>query len=195
MRGAGWACPTIGPWPSRRLVSRMGVDVLLDSWARIVAEGEPRPLLLVVGDGEERPALEAQARRLGIERDVRFLGKVSDGDLVAAYRAAEVAVAPSVALEGFGLVVLEALACGTPVVGTAVEGLREALEPFDPTMLVPPGDSGALAARLLGVLQGDAPAASSTRCREYAEGFTWQRTAREVLEIYRAAAFPSDRPG
>jgi glycosyltransferase involved in cell wall biosynthesis len=173
---------------ARRLVPRTGVDVLLESSARLAAaEGSARPLLLVVGDGDQRSALEAQARRLGIEGDVRFMGKVSDDVLAAAYRAADVAVAPSVSLEGFGLVALEALACGTPVIGTAVDGLREALEALDRTMLVPPGDPGALATRLQGVLQGQEPAPSPARCRAYAEGFTWQRTAREVLDVYRSA--------
>jgi glycosyltransferase involved in cell wall biosynthesis/SAM-dependent methyltransferase len=164
---------------ARRLVPRMGIDVLLDAVARL---GEHDVLLLVVGDGEQRPALEEQARRLGIEQRVRFLGKVSDDELVAAYRAADVAATPSLAFEGFGLVVLEALACGTPVVGSAVEGLKEALEGFDPSLLVAPGDADALAERLRGQLPGP------ERCREYAEGFSWQRTAEAVLEVYRAAA-------
>jgi glycosyltransferase involved in cell wall biosynthesis len=175
---------------ARRLVPRMGLDVLIDAWDRVVAArgDSPRPLLVVVGDGRDRPALEQQVRRLGLESEVRFLGKVSDDDLLAAYRAADVAVAPSVALEGFGLVVLEALACGTPFVGTAVEGLKEALEELDPRMLVPPGDREALAARLGAVLQGDDATPSRARCRAYAEGFTWERTAREVEAIYRSAA-------
>ena len=129
---------------ARRLVPRMGIDVLLAAWSQVVeARGSSaRPLLLVVGDGEQRAALETQAARLGLAQDVRFLGKVSDDDLVAAYRAADVAVAPSVALEGFGLVVLEALACGTPVVGSAVAGLREALEGFDGGPARPAGRRG-----------------------------------------------------
>jgi glycosyltransferase involved in cell wall biosynthesis len=178
---------------ARRLVPRTGINVLLESWAHVVAASEwrARPLLVVVGDGEQRPALEAQAQRLGLEAHVRFMGKVSDVDLVAAYRAADVAVAPSVSLEGFGLVVLEALASGTPVIGSAVGGLREALERLDRTMLVPPGDPHALASRLRGVLTEKEPAPSRARCREYAQGFTWERTARDVLEVYRAAAFPS----
>jgi glycosyltransferase involved in cell wall biosynthesis len=179
---------------ARRLVARMGIDVLLESWTRVVSARGVRPLLLVVGDGAQRPALEAQARRLGLHRDVHFLGQVSDDDLLAAYRAAELTVAPSIAFEGFGLVTLEALACGTPVVGTAVGGLREALSALDPTLLVPPGDPDALAARLLGVLEGDAPAPSRARCREYAEGFTWQRTARDVTAIYQSAAL-AEAPG
>ena len=185
---------------ARRLVARMGVDVLLESWAGVATAGAAvRPLLIVVGEGQERPALEAQARRLGIERDVLFLGKVSDDDLVAAYRVADVAVAASVSLEGFGLVTLEALACGTPVIGSAVEGLKEALEGLDPSMLVPPGDPHSLGARLTGVLDGHEPAPSRARCREYAEGFTWQHTARAVRAIYAQAlrsrrAAPSGAP-
>lgn len=164
---------------ARRLVPRMGIDVLLDAIARL---GEPEAMLVVVGDGDERPALEAQARRLGLEQRVRFLGKVSDDELVAAYRAADVAATPSVAFEGFGLVVLEALACGTPVVGSAVEGLKEALEGFDSSLLVPPRDPSALAERLRGALP------DRERCRKYAEGFTWERTASAVIEVYRSAA-------
>jgi glycogen(starch) synthase len=178
---------------ARRLVRRMGIDVLLESWAQVVSagQGQARPVLLVVGDGQYRSALEAQTRRLGLEQDVRFLGKVSDRDLLAAYRAADVAVAPSLSLEGFGLVTLEALACGTPVIGTAVGGLQEALEGLDGTMVVPPGDPRALADRLLGVLHGHEPAPSRARCRKYAEEFTWERTAREIREIYRTAVFPA----
>ena len=170
---------------ARRLAPRMGLDVLLDAWTRLTDAPE-RPLLLVVGDGELRPALEAQARRLGLEGDVRFLGKVTDDDLLAAYRAADVAVAPTVSLEGFGLVVLEALACGTPVVGTSVEGLKEALEGLDASLLVPPGDADVLAERLESVFHGDSPSAAA--CRAYALQFTWERTATEVASIYREAA-------
>jgi glycosyltransferase involved in cell wall biosynthesis len=174
---------------ARRLVPRMGIQVLLQSWAQVMRSfSGARPLLLVVGDGPLRSTLEEQARELGVSDDVRFLGKVSDGDLVAAYRAAEVAVAPSLSLEGFGLVALEALACGTPVVGTSVDGLREALMGLDPGVLVPPGDAEALAARLLGALDGSAGAPSRERCRAYAEGFSWERTAEEVREIYESVA-------
>jgi glycosyltransferase involved in cell wall biosynthesis len=180
---------------ARRLFPRMGIHVLVESWGRVVAAsaGAERPLLLVIGEGSQRGELESQARELGLSEDVRFLGKVSDEDLLAAYRAADVAVAPSLSLEGFGLVALEALACGTPVVGTSVDGLREALEGLDPGMLVSPGDADALAARLLGVLDGSSPAPSRERCRSYAEGFSWERTASEVMAIYGSVASPDRR--
>ena len=64
---------------------------------------------------------------------------------------------PSTALEGFGLVVLEAIACGTPVIATDVGGLAEALSGFDRTLIVPPGDSAGLARRLQSAIDGDNP--------------------------------------
>lgn len=178
---------------ARRLVPRMGIDVLLDAWSRL-GSATDRPLLLVVGDGQQRTELEAQARTLRIEKDVRFLGKVSDDDLVAAYRAADVAVAPSTALEGFGLVTLEALACGTPVIASRVGGLPEALDPLDPSLVVSPKDAKVLAKRLQQAFDGERPLPSRERCRAYAEGFTWQRTAREVEAVYRAAVAAAAAP-
>jgi glycosyltransferase involved in cell wall biosynthesis len=178
---------------ARRLVPRMGIDVLLDAWSKLGPD--TRPLLLVVGDGQQRAELEARAHALGIDEDVRFLGKVSDDDLVAAYRAADVAVAPSIALEGFGLVTLEALACGTPTIASRVGGLPEALDPLDPSLVVAPKDAKGLASRLRGAFDGTAPLPSRERCREYAATFTWERTAREVESIYAeaAAAAPGER--
>ncbi|HET7489513.1 MAG TPA: glycosyltransferase [Acidimicrobiales bacterium] len=174
----------------RRLVPRTGVDVLLRAWAD-VSGGVPRAVLALVGDGPERGSLEALASRLGVEDSVRFLGVVDEDALVAAYRAADLAVVPSVELEGFGLVVLEALACGVPVLATDVGGLPEALRPLDPALVVPAGDAGALAGRL-GALLGEAAARPPPeRCRTYAEGFSWGAVARRHVEIYARAADPS----
>lgn len=156
---------------ARRLVPRMGIDVLLDAW-RTRENGT----LLVVGEGPERAALEARAG----ER-VRFLGRVDDDTLLACYRAADVAVVPTRSLEGFGLVCLEALACGTPVVASDVDGLRDALADFDPGLLVPPEDVTALAARI------SEPLPSRDGCRAYAERFRWDEVARRHIEIYRDA--------
>ncbi len=169
---------------ARRLVPRMGLDVLLEAWSGI---DEPNRLLLIAGDGPERLTLERLARKLAIESTVRFLGRVSEEDLVARYRAADVSVVPSVALEGFGLVTLEALACGTPVVVTDAGGLPETVAGLDPTLVVPAGDAGALALRLR------QPLPSADRCRAHAEGFSWDTTAERHLELYRRAVAPPDR--
>jgi glycosyltransferase involved in cell wall biosynthesis len=169
----------------RRLVPRMGLDVLLDVWRIVVAAADVPVLLLVAGDGPSRTALEAQAERLGLTDFVRFIGRVDDASLVSAYRAADVSVVPSVALEGYGLVVLESLATGTPVVASAVGGLTEAVGSFDEGSLVPPGDPDALAERLIGAMHNVRPLPLASACRRYAEGFSWAEVARRHADLYR----------
>lgn len=168
----------------RRLTPRTGVDGLLRAWARL--EGDR--LLLVAGVGPERARLEALARQLGLGSSLRFLGLVSDEELVEIYRAADVSVVPSVALEGFGLAALESLACGTPVVATDVGGLPEALAQLRPRCVVPAGDHAAMAARLA------APLPDRTACRAVAENYTWERAIERHRAVYEPAASEVGRP-
>ena len=135
---------------ARRLVPRAGVDVLVRAAVELARDpaGSAPVTVVIAGAGPESDKLQALATELAAP--VRFLGEISDGALVDLYRAADVAVVPSRSLEGFGLVVLEALACGTPVLVSDVDGLTEAVAGFPPDVVVPPGDAGALAARLPG---------------------------------------------
>jgi glycosyltransferase involved in cell wall biosynthesis len=167
---------------ARRLDPRMGVDVLLRAWSEVA---EPGRLLLVVGDGPQREDLESAAAALGLEGRVRFLGRVSDDTLVDCYRAADVSVVPSLALEGFGLVVLEALACGTAVIGTDAGGIGETLRRLDPSLIVPAGDAVALAARLTAARSGDQALPPPSRCREFAEEFSWDAVALRHERLYQ----------
>lgn len=170
----------------RRLVPRVGLDVLLRAWGQLPAG----PLLALVGDGPWRDELHRLAGELGLGDHVRFVGRVDEDDLTRWYRAADVSVVPSVALEGFGLVVTESLAAGTPVVASDLDGLRDALGGLDCSLLVPPGDPAALATRLREALAGDRP--SRATCRAYAEGFGWPEVAARHAALYREVA--ADRP-
>lgn len=174
----GWVGVT-----ARRLVPRMGVDVLLEAWAAL-----PDALLVVAGDGPELKRLVARAAEPDLAGRVRFAGRVDDATLVDCYRAANVCIVPSIALEGYGLVVLEALACGTPVVTTDVGGLPEAIRLLGPELIVPAGDVGALAARLAGARQGTRPLPSAEECRAHAERHSWADVARRHIALYRHAA-------
>ncbi|MDQ6909405.1 MAG: glycosyltransferase family 4 protein [Actinomycetota bacterium] len=174
----------------RRLVPRMGLDVLLEAWRRVLID-HADALLVVVGDGPERPRLKAAAARLGVSGAVRFIGRVDDETLVRCYQAADVSVVPTVALEGFGLVVLESLACGTPVVVTDSGGLPEAVAGLDPGLVVPAADAGALAQRVSSALEGDVP--SPEGCRSHAASFDWARIAERHREIYERAVAPPAR--
>lgn len=156
---------------ARRLVPRMGVDVLLDAWAA-VADTRPDAELVVVGDGPEAASLRARAGR-----QVRFAGRVDDATLVAWYRAADLTVVPSTALEGFGLVVLESLACGRPAVVTDVGGLPEAVGALGAGLVVPAGDRHALARVLVGAATGSVPLPSPAACRAEALRASWSAVA------------------
>ena len=170
----------------RRLVPRMGLDVMADAWAEVVSSCDRAAHWLVVGDGPERADLESRVSRLGLADQVHFLGSVSDEKLVDCYRAADVSVVPSVQLEGFGLVTLESLACGTPVVASDVDGLRDAVGGLSADMLVPPGDAPALAERLLGVQAGAVEIPGPADCRAYAERSSWESVAGRHVALFEA---------
>ena len=174
----------------RRLVPRMGIDVLLEAWARLARPGE-NVVLVVAGEGPARGRLTADADRLGIADSIRFLGRVSEDELVSCYRAADVCIVPSVALEGFGLVVLEALASGTPVVVSEVGGLPEAVASLDRRLVVPARDADALAERLRAALDESVPLPERATCRTFAERFSWDDVARRHREVYARALRPS----
>jgi len=169
---------------ARRLVPRVGVDVLLQAWVSVVRlDGQAR--LLIAGEGPMGDALQRQAQDLGLVGSVQFMGRVDDAALVDLYRCADVTVLPSLALEGFGLAAVEALACGTPVLVTDVGGLPEVVTGLDMSLVVPPADPGQLAQRLRSALDGDVPDAA--RCRAHAESFDWPTAALANLGIYQEA--------
>lgn len=169
----------------RRLVPRMGVDVLLDAWELLVPH-TPGATLLLAGDGPLREWLTERAAAPALRGSVRVLGEVSDTQLTELYRCADVAVVPSVSFEGYGLVVLEAAACGTPSVVTDVGGLPEAAGALDPSLVVAVGDPTALAARLGRAAAGALPARAAARL--HAERFQWRNVAARHRWLYRRIA-------
>jgi len=141
-----------------RLVRRKGIDTLLRACAAL-PRSLPPPALVVAGDGPDRPRLEALARGLGVP--ARFLGRVPDRDLPALYSAADLFVLaareePNGDVEGFGLVLLEAAACGTPSVACRSGGVPDAVDDGVSGLLVPPDDPPALAAALTRLLSDEA---------------------------------------
>ena len=168
----------------RRLVPRMGIDVLLEAWAIFLRTADRPVQLLIVGDGPELPRLARLVASEDLAGTVRLLGGVSDESLVSCYRAANVSLVPSIALEGFGLVVLESLACGTPVIGSSEGGLPEVLLPLDERLVVPSGDALRLARALSAALQGAGWLPASNACRKYAEKFSWESVARQHIDLY-----------
>lgn len=142
-----------------------GVPELVRAFAAAGLGGRAR--LALVGEGSLRQGFAAEADALGIGGAVRFHGRVDEDDLIALNRAAEVAVLPSTsAEEAFGLVLIEAMACGTAVVASRLPGVRDVVGEGDDAagLLVPPGDVHALARALARLVDDpDARRAFATR--------------------------------
>jgi glycosyltransferase involved in cell wall biosynthesis len=119
-----------------------GFDEVMEVLPRLAAR-VPGIVYVAAGDGSDRPRLEAKARSLGVADHVVFTGRVRDEDKVDLYRLADAYVMPSSG-EGFGFVVLEALACGVPVVASSADGTREAVRGGELGLVVDPKDPGAL---------------------------------------------------
>jgi glycosyltransferase involved in cell wall biosynthesis len=133
-----------------RLVPHKGVDVIVRSLPQLPKDVR----LLVVGRGPRLPELHVLARRLGVDDRIRFCPDVSDAELPQYLRAADLFVFPSQnRLEGFGLVVAEALAAGLPVVIADMPGVREVIEPGKEGLLVEPMIQRDLVAKLTTLLE------------------------------------------
>ncbi|MBI4507923.1 MAG: glycosyltransferase family 4 protein [Chloroflexi bacterium] len=128
-----------------------GVDTLIRAFPAVL-RAVPRTYLVIVGDGNDRPWLQRLAQERGVADRVRFVGSVQDGELASYYRACDVFVMPS-QKEGFGLVFLEAAAFGKPVVGGNHGGTPEIVQDGVTGFLVEHGDIGALADRVICLLQ------------------------------------------
>jgi glycosyltransferase involved in cell wall biosynthesis len=134
-----------------RLVERKGVTHLIEAVRRLPAELDAR--LVVIGDGPERQALEAQARAAGLAGRVEIRGRVSDAALREAYGASDVLVLPSILdargdTEGLGVVLLEAMSYGVPVVASDIGGITDIVENEKSGLLIPPADPERLARAL-----------------------------------------------
>ncbi|MBI3628098.1 MAG: glycosyltransferase family 4 protein [Candidatus Rokubacteria bacterium] len=166
----------------RRLVPRMGLEGLLHALAAL-----PDTSLVIGGSGWLRAAVEETAVGLGVAKRVHFAGFIPEEDLPRYYQAADVVVLPSVALEGFGLITLEALACGTPVVATPESGAVDVLGPLEPAWLARDASPGAIAEAVRGALErlADDPAIRE-RCRAHACGYSWDRMVTAHETLYRS---------
>lgn len=167
----------------RRLVRRMGLEVLIKAMPEVVRR-RPDVLLLIAGRGPLEAELRARIEAAGLAAHVRLIGFLPEEALPLAYRAADIGVTPSQALEGFGLVALECLAAGTPVVVTPVGGLPEAVGPLT-TLVCENAGAGALAERI-GAMIDCVERPSAAACRAHARAHDWDVIAGRVAEVYRA---------
>jgi glycosyltransferase involved in cell wall biosynthesis len=172
------ALPETGPllFCLRNLEPRMGIEHLLGAMPAVLAR-HPDAHLVIGGDGPLAVTLRERTTALGLDAAVRFAGFVAESELPHLYAAADVFVLPSEGLEGFGLVTLESLACGTPVIGTRVGATPELLEPLDPALLADAPTPDALARAILAFLSRGDRASLAARCRAHTAPYAWDRVA------------------
>ena len=168
-----------------RLEKLKGVDILIDAVAQL---DEPDVLLLVVGGDEHgqvlRAELEAQAQEAGLGGNIRFTGAVPHEELPAWYSAADVCVVPSY-YESFGLVAVEAMACGTPVVASRVGGLVSTVTDGVNGYLIPWRCPEPFAEKLEVLIRNPELRANFARsARESVQRFRWDEIARRMDALY-----------
>jgi glycosyltransferase involved in cell wall biosynthesis len=174
-----------------RLVPKKGLRHLLDAMPAVLAR-RPQTVLDIIGFGPEQPALRAQAARLGIAGQVRFLGALPQHELPAHFRRASVFVAPFVRdpsgdQEGLPVALMEAMGCGCPVFAGAVPGLQDLLGAQQADVCVAPEDGERLTAMILEALENPhAAAARATQIRETAAAqVDWERIAAGYAALIR----------
>jgi D-inositol-3-phosphate glycosyltransferase len=180
-----------------RIEPLKGVDILIQAIARMHRSGVlsrwPHYLAIIGGDPDASPEfmsaemarLQQLALSLGIGDLVVFLGKRGQDSLPYYYSAAEVVVVPS-HYESFGMVALEAMACGTPVVASQVGGLAFLVQDGVTGFQVPDGDPDALCASVAHLVQdGSLRKRMGEHAADYARGYAWEKISPRILSVYR----------
>jgi glycosyltransferase involved in cell wall biosynthesis len=171
----------------RRLAHRMGLDDLIAATEQL-RRRVPDALVLIAGKGRLATPLQSRIDSAKLQNHVRLLGFLPDGQLPLAYRAADLSVIPSTALEGFGLTAAESLAGGTPALVTPVGGLPEVVGPLSEQLVLPAAGADALAEVLTAALIGAMSLPSADECRRYARStFDWPLVALRVRGVYNEA--------
>ena len=185
----GWDASRPTVLTVRRLVRRMGLDRLIDAVAmlRQRSSGGVRDIVLhIAGTGPERETLEEQVVSRGLAGSVVFDGFISDERLPLAFRAADLTVVPSTALEGFGLVAAESLAAGTPVLTTPIGGLPEVVSGLSDQMILAGADVESIAEGLQGFMDGSLRLPDKHACCAFArQTYDWTIIVPKIAHIYR----------
>jgi len=168
-----------------------GVRYLIEAM-RMIAEGYKRTRLLLVGDGEERGYLEKLVNKMGLEDCVSFIGRVPHERALTYMVTSDVFVLPSLS-EGFPMTILEAMACGLPIVATRIGGLPEVIEDGRSGFLVEPENPKEIAERVLLLLEdNELRKRISLNNKERVEKYSWQHIVNRLAEVY-SGIFPNHR--
>jgi phosphatidylinositol alpha-mannosyltransferase len=173
---------------------RKGVGYLLRAYPLVKAQfPDARFIIVGAGDWEDSP-YRAYIERHNL-RDIHVVGRVSEAALPRYYRSADVLCSPATQGESFGIVLLEGMAAGVPIVASDIEGYRQVVTDGREALLVPPRNEHELAEAICQLLQdADLRARMASQGLERAAEYSWQRVAEQVLDFYVRTAnrsFPS----
>jgi len=168
-----------------RLERAKGIKYLIAAMPRVISR-YPNTVLMIVGDGSKRSELSSLSLELGIAENVIFTGQLQDPSPILSIM--DVFVLPSLR-EALGIAILEAMAFSLPVVATCVGGIPEAVIHNETGILLPPGNSEAMASALINLLENPAmrKAYGSAGKKRFLEHFTDSAMARQTLAVYRRA--------
>lgn len=181
------------------VMPRKGVLELVRAAAQVVEAGHDDVRFLVAGETELDPdyvgRVEAAVSEGGVEENVVFAGYMTDDDLLPAYTTADVFVLPSFE-EGFGMVVSEAMAAGTPPVASRISGVKQQVVDGEAGLLVDPGDVDGFAAAITDLLDDSERRRSmGDRARQRARLFGWESITDQYVRIYESVASGGDSGG
>lgn len=161
-----------------------GPDILVKAMPRIIKE-IPDAMLLFVGKGEMEKELRLLSKKLGVNKHIKFAGFVGDSFKKALfYKSADIFAFPSFS-EIFGIVNLEAMACGIPIVASNVGGIPDVVKDEENGLLVPPGDSEVLADVIIYLLENeDVREKMGQNGRDKVKDYSWDRIAKETEKVY-----------
>lgn len=165
------------------LVERKGHHIAIDALAKLLPT-HPQAKLVIIGTGEERDRLQALANTLGVQGSVTFTGALPNAELYNWYSAADILILAS-SREGWANVLLESMACGTPVVAASIWGTPEVVADKVAGRLVDQRNGSAFAAAI-SALMSDYP--DRLQVRAYAERFSWQSTTDAQVALFRHIA-------
>lgn len=157
----------------RRLVPRMGIELLIQAMSYL-----PNCKLQIAGSGPLERQLRNQIGMLGLSERVELIGYIPDVELVDFYNSIDLLIMPSLSLEGFGLTSLEAFACGVPVIGSDLDGIRESIGGFSKNLLFTPGSIPAIVDKVKSFFLTQNHSAQDYR--NYAEKYSWDVHTRKL---------------
>jgi glycogen synthase len=174
-----------------RLVQQKGVHILLDAFEKLNREKIHNLSLIIVGEGPLKKSLLAAVNSRGLQENIHLIGFVDESTLLALYRSANICVIPSI-YEPFGIVALEAMASGVPIVVSNVGGLSEIVENGITGLEFSAGDANSLVAAIRRLLEEPLLAESLTQ-RGYnslvVRGYDWDLVAKKTIQIYNQAIY------